>query len=181
MYGMVNKAVEGLVRMQHGDEAWENIKIRSGVDVDVFISNESYPDDFTYRLVAAAAEELNAPAEAILEAFGEHWIKYTAFEGYGALMNAGGDNLKEFLLNLPNFHTRVVMIYPKLRPPSFTCTSVSDHSLHLHYYTEREGLAPFVVGLMRGLGDHFKTPVTIEATQRRTDGADHDIFLVSWS
>ena len=181
MYGMVNKAVEGLVRMHHGDSVWERIKARSGVDVDVFISNESYPDDYTYRLVAAAAEELQTPADGILEAFGEHWIKHTAVEGYGALMNAGGDSLREFLLNLPNFHTRVVMIYPNLRPPSFTCTSVSDHALHLHYYTEREGLAPFVVGLMRGLGDHFKTSVQISPIQRRIDGADHDIFLVSWS
>ncbi len=181
MYGMVNKAVEGMVRMHHGNETWERIKERSGVDEEVFISNQAYPDDLTYQLVAAASAELGAPAEQILEAFGMHWVKYTAMEGYGALMDAGGSNLREFLLNLPNFHSRVVMIYPKLQPPRFTCTDAGETALHLHYYTHREGLAPFVVGLMRGLGEHFKTPVTIQQIERRTDGADHDVFLVDWS
>lgn len=34
MYGMVNKAVEGLVCQQFGEEAWEAIKERAGVEVD---------------------------------------------------------------------------------------------------------------------------------------------------
>lgn len=36
-----------------------------------------------------------------------------------------------------------------------------DKSLLLHYYTHREGLAHFVVGLVRGLGKMFKTPATM--------------------
>lgn len=117
MYGMVNQAVEDMVCEVHGTEVWEQIKAKAGVDVDVFISNESYPDDYTYRLVAAASELGNTPAEDILFAFGEHWVLRTATEGYGELMKAGGNNLGEFLINLPNFHTRVAMIYPKLSPP----------------------------------------------------------------
>ena len=40
MYGMVNKAIEEMVCMHHGEEMWERIMSKSGVDVDVFISNE---------------------------------------------------------------------------------------------------------------------------------------------
>ena len=45
MYGMVNKAVEDMVCMHHGEEAWEQIKSKAGVDVEVFVSNEGYPDE----------------------------------------------------------------------------------------------------------------------------------------
>ena len=67
MYGMVNKAVEEMVCMHHGEPVWERIKARAGVDVDVFMSNEGYPDEMTYKLVGAASEVLDVPAPQILE------------------------------------------------------------------------------------------------------------------
>jgi len=180
MYGMVNQAIEDMVCEVHGEEVWELIKTKAEVDVDVFISNESYPDDYTYRLVAAASEVSKAPADEILVAFGEHWILRTASEGYGELMHAGGSNLKDFLVNLPNFHTRVVMIYPKLQPPRFEVTDVTKNSLNLHYITHRDGLMSFVVGLISGLGKLFKTPATSTLIASRANGDDHEIFKVEW-
>lgn len=112
MYGMVNKAVEDMVCSNYSEAVWEKIKLRAGVDVDVFMSNESYSDDITYRLVGAASEVLQLPAEQILIGFGEHWVLHTAQEGYGGLMSAAGKNLPDFLRNLPRFHDRVAMIFP---------------------------------------------------------------------
>ena len=51
MYGMVNKAVEDMVCMQFGEPVWEDIKSCAGVDIDVFMSNEAYPDEMTFQLV----------------------------------------------------------------------------------------------------------------------------------
>jgi hypothetical protein len=180
MYGMVNKAVEEMVCMHHGEAVWEQIKAKAGVDVDVFMSNEGYPDEVTYRLVGAASEVLGLPAEKILQAFGEHWVMYTAQEGYGGLMRAAGNSLPEFLGNLPTFHSRVSMIFPKLQPPRFRCTEVTDRSLRLHYYTHRPGLSSFVTGLLQGLGKMFKTPVMARLVESRELGADHDVFQVEW-
>lgn len=180
MYGMVNKAIEEMVCRAHGDETWERIRQRAGVDVEVFVRNQSYDDVCTYRLVGAAAAELGvAPAE-VLRAFGEYWVQYTGKAGYQSLMAAGGSNLKEFLTNLPNLHTRVIMLYPKLIPPNFECSDVSDGSLLLHYHSHREGLTEFVVGLVRGLGLMFGTPVEVTMHAARAEGADHDVFRVSW-
>ena len=55
MYGMVNKAIEDLVRSNFGEDSWNRIKERAGVDEVAFISNEPYPDDVTFRLVGAAS------------------------------------------------------------------------------------------------------------------------------
>ena len=180
MYGLVNKAVEELVVTNFGEDQWEAIKLKAGVDVDAFISNEGYPDEMTYALVGAATEILGIPAEQILVAFGEHWVLETAQKGYGSMMQAGGRTLAEFLINLPRFHDRVVMVLPKLKPPHFKTTDVTDRSLRLHYVTHRPGLSQFVVGLLQGLGKMFKTPVRITRESFKEDGADHDIFLVEW-
>lgn len=180
MYGLVNKAVEELVVSNFGEEKWRIIKSKAGVDVDVFISNEGYPDELTFSLVDAAAEVLGLPAEDILIAFGEHWVLKTAVKSYGPMMKSGGASLREFLLNLPNFHTRVAMIYPNLEPPRFQCTDVTEGGLHLHYHSHRSGLTAFVSGLIQGLGKLYGTPCSSTLLARKDQGADHDIFAVTW-
>lgn len=181
MYGLVNRAIEEMVFAAQGESAWETIKQRAGVDVDVFIGNEAYDDAITYRLVTAASEVLGIPVERILESFGEHWVLKTAHQGYGELLATCGNTFSEFLQNLPNFHVRVNLIFPHLRPPTFSCTHVESHSLQLHYRSERQGLAPFVIGLIRGLGKLFQTEVRIERMELRSQGSDHDIFHLRWS
>lgn len=181
MYGMVNKAVEDLVVSNFGMEKWLAIKEKAGVDVDIFLSNESYPDKLTYDLVGAASEVLGLAASDVLIAFGEHWVLNTARQGYGSMLEANGRTLSEFLINLPSFHTRVAMIFPDLQPPRFNCSEVTENSLLLHYHSHRPGLTDFVIGLLQGLGKMFDTPVVIEVIQRKADGTDHDQFRVTWS
>ena len=180
MYGLINKAVEGLVRSKFGDATWDRIRDRAGLPNEPFISMEQYEDRTTYDLVAAASAELGAPAEAILEEFGLYWIRYTADAGYGELMNTVGRTLPEFLRNLDQMHTRVKLSFPHLRPPSFAVTDETASSLTLLYYSERAGLAPLVVGLLKGLGERFGLVLAI--TRRRVDGATpHDAFDVRWT
>ena len=57
MYGLVNKAIEGLVRQQFGDDAWARIKERAGWTGAQFVSMDTYDDELTYKLVGAASED----------------------------------------------------------------------------------------------------------------------------
>lgn len=180
MYGIVNKAIEDLVVSNFGEDKWLLIKERSGVDIDFFISNEPYDDDITFKLAIAAAEVMNLSVGQVLEAFGEWWVLKTSKEKYGGLMQAGGTSLKEFLHNLPVFHNRVMLIYPKLTPPEFRVSDSTDNSIHVHYYSKREGLQEFVRGIMVGLGKMYETPVQVDLIQSREEGSTHEIFKVSW-
>ena len=180
MYGIVNKAIEDLVRENFGDEKWEIILTKSGVDEEFFISNEPYDDDITFKLAVAISEELNISVEDVLFTFGEWWILRTTKEKYGGLMESGGDNLRDFLENLPVFHNRVMLIYPKLTPPEFKVSDKQKNSIHIHYFSKREGLQGFVKGLLSGLGKMYETEVKIELINDRTAGSDHDVFKVSW-
>jgi len=180
MYGVVNKAIEDLVKVNFGIEKWDAVKKRSGIEVDYFLSNEPYDDAVTYQLAAAVSEEMQMPVGKVLEAFGEWWVLKTAKEKYGGLMQAGGNNLKEFLINLPLFHNRIMLMYPKLTPPEFKISDIEDKSVQVHYFSKREGLQEFVRGLLSGLGKMYETPVVIDLLESRDDGKNHEIFKVSW-
>jgi hypothetical protein len=180
MYGLVNQAIEDLVRLHHGDAIWDQIKRRAGVQIEAFVRMEAYPDDVSYRLVGAASEVLGQPADRLLEAFGEHWTLFTAQRGYGEILKLGGSSFREFMLNLHALHTHVAHGFPHLQPPSFWCTDVTDSSLRLHYQSSRAGLTPMVVGLVRGLGTMFQTAVDITLDRSRAEGADHDEFVVAF-
>ena len=180
MYGIVNKAIEDLVKTNFGEHTWDAVKKRSGVDIDYFLSSEPYDDVITYKLAGAVSEEMNMPVGKVLEAFGEWWILKTGKEKYGGLMEAGGKNLREFLINLPLFHNRIMLMYPKLTPPEFKISDVEETSICIHYYSKREGLQEFVRGLLQGLGKMYSTPVDIILLQSRDEGKDHEIFKVSW-
>ena len=180
MYGIVNKAIEDMVKADHGQEKWELIREKSGVEEEFFLSNEPYPDEITFKLAVAASEEFNMPLSEVLVAFGEWWVLHTTKEKYGGLMEAGGSHLKEFLFNLPIFHNRVMLIYPNLTPPEFKVSDIEERSVNVHYFSKREGLKEFVRGLLSGLGKMYNTAVTIDELQSRDNGATHEIFKVSW-
>lgn len=172
--------MKGLVIENFGEAKWKIIKETSGIDVDFFMSNEPYDDDITYKLAGAVSKEMNITVSDVLITFGEYWVLKTGKEKYGNLMEAGGSNLKDFLKNLPSFHNRVMLFYPKLTPPEFKVTHIEERSLHVHYFSKREGLKEFVRGLLQGLGKLYNTPVQIELIEDRDAGADHEVFKVSW-
>jgi len=181
MYGLVNKALKDMIFKEHGPQQWAKILALAGLDEDNFISNAPYPDELTYNLVGAASAELGLPAEDILHSVGEWWILVTAKEGYGNLLKSSGKTLAKFLLHLPSFHTRITLMFPDLEPPEFECTDVENNTLLLHYRSHRKGLSTFVVGILCGLGQMFETQVVISHLQVADEGADHDVFRVTWT
>ena len=180
MYGLVNRAMQNLVTEKFGEDVWDSIREAAHVEVEIFSSNEQYADDVTYALVGAASRILDIPVPLLLEEFGKYWVTRTAVESYGSLMGATGSSVKEFLLNLPNLHSHVKMIFPHLKPPVFAVSDVTEQSLLLHYHTFRVGLRTFLIGIVHGLGQLYGTPVTVTSVVEKGAASGHDIFLVEW-
>lgn len=180
MYGLVNKALQDFVTLNFGGSKWELIRSKAGVKEPFFAGMESYPDEVTYRLAGATSEVLGISLDAALEAFGEYWVVYTAQEGYGDMLKMCGSTLKEFMLNLDSLHARIRLSFPDLKPPLLKCSDVEDRSLRLHYISDRPGLTPMVIGLIKGVGKRFDTPVEVSIVERKSEGADHDVFLVKF-
>jgi len=178
MYGMINRAVKDLVLQDHGQEVWTRVCTEAGLESDEFGSMEQYPDETTYSLVGACSRILGASAEEILIAFGRHWITYTSRSGYGELLTATGSSLGECLGNLDQLHTRISLGMPHLNPPSFRVEEDGEGGLLLHYISDREGLAPLVIGLVEGLAERFEERVEIIHDEGRTRAQDHDVFRI---
>ena len=170
MYGLINEAVQGLVTENFGQEAWVKICAKAGLDHTEFVSMQQYPDSETYDLVGAASTVLGMTPELILETFGRYWVQYVGSQAYGELMDAAGTSLGEFLENLDHMHSRVMISYPSLRPPSFRVMSNTEHEIILHYSSERPGLCPLVVGLLYGLADRFETRIEVDSLDGTEEG-----------
>jgi len=93
-------------------------------------------------------------------------------------MAAGGSHLREFLSNLNAMHGRVELIFTQLRIPLFRIEDVSDAEYRLYYTSERSGLAPMVLGLVKGLAKRFHQSIDIVQIHSKTDVNDEDIFSV---
>ena len=177
MYGLVNRGISQLIRSQFGDDTWENILDRAGIDDDAFIAMDSYDDQITYDLVVAASDELKTPVPELLFAFGEYWILYTADEGYGSLLNLYDGDLVQFLGSLNGMHEQVKVNFPELVPPRFEVAVDDAGVIELSYFSTRAGLAPMVLGLLTGLGKKFQQELSVEQTGFAAEGSP-DVFRI---
>ncbi len=178
MYGLVNRAIEQMVVSLAGEDAWQRVCERAGTGHDGFVAMCPYHDDVTYGLVGAVSEEMAMPPHEVLQAFGEYWILYTADEGYGELMQAGGRNLREFLANLNDMHGRVETVFPEMRLPQFRVEDEAEGTYLLHYTSSRQGLAPMVLGLVHGLARRFGQTVQVRQLASRGGEAPADVFRI---
>lgn len=167
-----------LVSETSGADAWARIAERAD-SPESFAAMSYYDDAVTYGLVAAASAELGTPAEGLLRDFGHYWSMRVGPENYSDILGATGTDVVSVLRNLDEMHARLQSLYPDLRPPSFKVVDEADDSFEVHYSSERDGLAPFVVGLLEGLGDLYSTPAAVEHVAAPDADRAYDVFRVS--
>lgn len=178
MYGLLNRALQELVTIRAGRSGWEAVCERAGVGAVGFASMRPYPDVLTYDLVEAASHVLERRQNEVLRALGRFWIPFTRSEGFLALIETSGRDLRDMLLQLESLHARLGLTMPEMIPPRFVVEDRPEGVIHVHYYSEREGLAPLVVGLLEGLGELFETPVHVSQVREREGPDDCDVFAV---
>lgn len=178
MHGLVNQAIKDLVVTEHDLATWDKIAIEANITSDDFMTHHSYDDELTYKLIGAAEKVLGVDAELIMIEFGKFWILHTGKKKYGELMASGGQNLKEFLRHLPNFHSRIMLMFPDIKPPEFVVEEIDNDRVHITYLTYRMGLTPFFEGLMYGLSEMFNEPIGLKKLSTIEHGAKYEI---TWS
>lgn len=176
MCGLLNRAIQELVETSFGVDAWERIATKVSPEAFNFIAMKKYPDELTYDLVAAVSEESGLPPEDVMESFGEYWTTYTGHVGYGDLMKMMGNDPITFLRNLDHMHARVATIYADLEPPKFVINELGPNRCEMEYHSHRPGLAPVVVGLIRGVGKMFSTELQLKLIEAKTQAVGYDRF-----
>jgi hypothetical protein len=176
MYGMVNRAMRDLVIQAHGEGQWEAICEGAGVEERDFIGLQQYPDELTYNLVGSASKTLSVPAEELLKQFGRFWIPF-AKERYQAVFQVAGGSFVEFLRQLDAMHERMRTTFPNFQPPSFRLREKDPSHFLLDYVSFREGLEPFVVGLLEGLAELYEISLSIELADKSDSASTFAIAI----
>jgi hypothetical protein len=177
MYGLVNQAIRDLIISQHGEEKWLAVSKKAGIGPAEFEAMKSYPDGLTYALVGSASEVLGADSSSLLKAFGEYWIRFTAEEGYGEMMDLFGRDFMTCLNNLNGMHAHMGVMMPELQPPRFQVEEQGSGRFKLHYFSKRAGLAPMVEGLLEGLAKKHGTRIGVVHLPRAASD-DHETFEI---
>ena len=180
MLGMVNHALQEMVVERHGEEVWAAICADAGVAEPVFVIMRPYPDQVTFDLAAAVARRLGVPLADALQAFGHFWMVYAERQPWGKVMHSMGKNVREMLPALDAMHARLALAFPGVTMPQFRAETLESGAIHVHYFSSRSGLAPFVKGVLEGMGAMYDETIAVTQIEDRESGADHDVFLIEF-
>lgn len=179
MYGMIHKAVRDLVQTSFGEDTWTRIQASAALEDDHFLSLRNYDDELAYRLVGAASEELDMDANQLLEEFGKHWVLVTLADQYDQMLKSYGKNALDLLGNLNLMHTHIRSTFLHYKPPHFEVEAVSDEIIRFHYQSVRQGMTPFVTGLLHGIGELYGEQIDILSLEHMpVEAGEHAVFTL---
>ncbi|OIQ20167.1 MAG: heme NO-binding protein [Flavobacterium sp. MedPE-SWcel] len=179
MYGIIYKGIKQYVIDTFGNNKWEAIKSDSNTNIDYSLIEQPYNDQISYKLATTTAKHTNKSLDEILFHFGEGIIKTTS-ENYSIFMESRGNNMKDYLINLPNFHNRMMLIYPELTPPEFKVSNIKSDQINLHYVSSKGGMVSFVEGYITGLMKAFNEKPIVEPINQNNEVNEEYIFKICW-
>lgn len=179
MYGFVNNAIKDYVVSTFGQPLWSKVKKECALKPTFLDAEQPYNEELILATAKAVSNHTQIPISDILRSFGEH-ISLTLSEKYKFLMESRGENLKDYLVNLPNFHNRIMLIYPELTPPEFRISNVAPNSLYLHYTSDKSGMKDLLIGYIDGLVKIFNETVFVETVESPNESRPQEVFKINW-
>lgn len=171
MKGIIFNQLESMVTESFGVEAWDQIIAGSALSVPdgVFIGPRNYPDEDLFAIVATASAATGKPAEELVRAFGRYLFPKLA--GLYPVFFKPGMTAKSFLLSVDRvIHVEVRKLHGEAGLPMISYEDKSANELVVVYQSPRN-LCDLALGLIEGVGEHFKESVAIEHAECRKRGA----------
>ena len=177
MKGVVFNLFEQLVARDFGEDTWDALLDASGLD-GAYTSLGSYPDEDLMKLVSAATDTLDMPADDVVSWLGRNALPL--FAGYYPQLFEPHDCTRSFVLTLNDIiHPEVRKLYPGADVPEFDFKS-RDGVLVMGYRSPRK-LCSFAEGLLLGAGDHYGERLTIEQPFCMKPGDDQCVLEIGFA
>lgn len=168
MKGIIFNLVQEVVTNAYGEDAWDTILDRAGLD-GVYTSLGSYPDDDLFALVGAASAALETDPQTVVRSLGQGSIPLLADRYPGFFEHA---TTRDFLLTLNDIiHPEVRKLYPGADVPEFDFDTTGDADLVLGYRSPRK-LCALAEGFILGAAAHFGEDVDIDQPSCMLEGAE---------
>lgn len=161
MYGMIHQAARELAVSHIGEAEWDQFCKVHGIVGAQFIGFEYYDDAITLRLIDLVAARLGLGHEEALIEFGHTWIRFASQSAFGRVLSLAGKDLETFLDNLDRMHASIKSNMPRAEMPSFQLLEVRPDMIRVLYRSSRNGLAPFVAGILSEVALRFGEQVSV--------------------
>lgn len=175
MKGVIFNAVQDSVERVLGPDAWDETLDRAQVD-GAFTSLGNYPDADLVAIIGALPEATGETVPDRLRWVGINAVPFLvgAFPQFFE-----GVDLRGFLPALNHMiHPEVRKLYPGATPPDFEITVVDEHTLDLHYVSQRQ-MSMLAVGFILGIADHLGETITVEQPESSYVGPGDCVIRVS--
>ena len=86
---------------------------------DDFNAADTFPEGQLVKMGKKALAVVGVKDEEFYEGMGIYFVELTRNLGYATFLEALGRNIRDFLLNLDNFHDYLKFTFPRMKAPSF--------------------------------------------------------------
>jgi hypothetical protein len=178
MKGIVFNLLEQVVVKEHGEDTWENLLDAAGLDGS-YTSLGSYADEDLLKLVGAASNALDIPADDVVRWFGRNALGLLA-QAYPQLFTPHAST-RPFLLTLNDIiHPEVRKLYPGADVPEFDYDTSDPKTLRMGYRSRRK-LCALGEGLIAGAADYYGEDFDLTQSECVHRGGERCVFEVSFS
>ena len=96
------------------------------------------------------------------------------------MLNLAGNNFVDFLYNLNVIHSKISNLMPEMRPPEFRIKRELTTGIELLYRSDRSGMEPLAIGILKGLGRRFDLTVEVRNLGQDPENPACILFDVNW-
>jgi hypothetical protein len=176
MHGIMFKALKDHIVTHDGPGAWERARADAGLDDQVYLAVDSYPDDDLAALVDAYASATDRDPDEVLTAYGTS-AAAPLIETYGNSIVHDTDSALEVVANVEGLiHDVLRSRSDAMMPPELSC-SRDGETVHVDYRSHRE-LCAVAKGLVTGVGEYLNDPLTVEELACMHEGDDQCELVV---
>jgi hypothetical protein len=160
MKGTIVVCLRELVVTQFGQQQWDKSLRDAGFGTDtMFLAIADIDDSQVVRLIEAVCKNLGISLAQAADAFGDYWVNVYSQRLYPHYYRRH-TTARDFLLNMDNLHVDMTAQIPNAKPPRFQYEWKDAQTLIIQYRSHR-GLVDFVVGLVKGVGKHYKEALKV--------------------
>jgi hypothetical protein len=178
MAGLIFTSFKNFITSNFDGIVWLNVKKLAQLNFDEDDINQSFDDQMGILMVNTLSTLVNIPSNTLLNQMGVFFVQKTIQEKYGNIIFAGGLSLEEFINNLPKFHSKMLSLLQNTDPPDLVVERIEAKKFLLHYYSNRTGMIEFLIGILEGIAQIFKTPIALKIQDNQTLHKQHDIIEI---
>jgi hypothetical protein len=161
MKAAVAVAMREMIRAEFGDDVWQRIAARCGMNADRILLPISDIDEGLWQQLRKAAEiETGLSSEQMGLKFGETWVNVFTPRVYGAYY-IGHKSARELLLDLDRIHLTVTKNIEGATPPRLHYEWEDERTLVLHYSSQRN-MIDYLIGGIHALGRKYGESIEVQ-------------------